>query len=180
MASERAAARVGEGITVSVKRRLKRWMSRAKSGVAPAIRRGLLGFGFLKTVGRVRDRFDPKAKHRLKVRLRRLTSRHWAIAMRVRLAMLNRLIGSRSACFALAETATVFAEFDEWLRRRLRQVRWKEWAASQTGYWRLSGSAPFLRAMPNRYWTDLGVMSISARVCHRSARHRSQWFNSPP
>jgi hypothetical protein len=28
---------------------------------------------------------------------------------------------------SLAETPSVFAEFDEWLRRRLRQVRWKEW-----------------------------------------------------
>ena len=59
----------------------------------------------------------------------------------------------------------------EWLRRRLRQIRWKEWkrthtkrrnlialgipaqkarerAGSRKGYWRISGSAPLQRALP--------------------------------
>jgi hypothetical protein len=31
------------------------------------------------------------------------------------------------AYFALAETPSTFEAADEWLRRRLRQVRWKEW-----------------------------------------------------
>ena len=43
--------------------------------------------------------------------------------MPVRLALLNRFLGGWSAYFALAETPSVFDEFDEWLRRRLRQVR---------------------------------------------------------
>lgn len=194
VASERAAARVIEGVTAFVERRLKLRVNREKSGVAPATRRGLLGFGFFKTAGRVKVRLDRKAKHRLKARLRRLTSRRRAIAMPVRLAMLNRFIGGWSAYFGLAETPSVFAEFDEWLRRRLRQVRWKEWkrfaarrrnlralgiadwqarqwAASQKGYWRLSGSAPLQRAMPNRYWTDLGLVSIS----DRTRRLRERW-----
>lgn len=194
VASERAATRVIEGVTAFVERRLKLKVNRQKSGVAPATRRGLLGFGFFKTAGRVKVRLERKAKHRLKARLRRLTSRRRAIAMPVRLAMLNRFIGGWSAYFALAETPSVFAEFDEWLRRRLRQVRWKEWkrfaarrrnlralgiadwqarqwAASRRGYWRLSGSAPLQRAMPNRYWTDLGLVSISDRV----RRLREHW-----
>ncbi len=107
--------------------------------------------------------------------------------MAVRLAALNRLIGGWAAYFALAATPSVFAELDEWLRRRLRQVRWKEWkrfaarrrnlralgtgdwqarqwAASRKGYWRLAGSAPLQRAMPNRYWIDLGLVPLSDRV----------------
>ena len=77
--------------------------------------------------GTVKVRLDPKAKGRLKARLRRLTYRRWRVAMAVRLVALNRFIGGWSAYFALAETPSVFAELDEWLRRRLRQVRWKEW-----------------------------------------------------
>jgi hypothetical protein len=66
-------------------------------------------------------------------------------------------------------------KFDKWLRRRLRQVRWKEWkrpqtryrnlralgipdgdarswAASQKGCWRVAGSWPLQTALPNAYW----------------------------
>jgi group II intron reverse transcriptase/maturase len=194
VASERAATRVIEGVTAFVERRLKLRVNRAKSGVAPATRRGLLGFGFFKGNGSVKVRLDPTAKHRLKARLRRLTSRRWRVAMAVRLAALNRFIGGWSAYFALADTPSVFAELDEWLRRRLRQVRWKEWkrfaakrrnlralgiadwqarqwAASRKGYWRLAGSAPLQRAMPNRYWTDLGLVPIS----DRTRRLRERW-----
>jgi RNA-directed DNA polymerase len=187
VASERAATRVLDGVTAFVERRLKLKVNRNKSGVARATVRGLLGFGFFARDGQVKVRLDPRTKRRLKVRLRRLTDRHRAIAMSRRIALLNRFVGGWAAYFALAETPSVFVELDEWLRRRLRQVRWKEWklfaarrrnlralgipdwqahqwAASRKGYWRLAGSPPLQRAMPNRYWTDLGLVPISDRV----------------
>jgi len=101
-------------------------VNRERSGVARATVRGLLGFGFHRSGGRVRMRLEHRTNTRLKARLRRLTSRHWRVAMAVRLAALNRFIGGWAAYFALAETPSVFAELNEWLRRRLRQVRWKE------------------------------------------------------
>ncbi|HUR24335.1 MAG TPA: group II intron reverse transcriptase/maturase [Acidimicrobiales bacterium] len=194
VASERAAARVLEGVTDFVEQRLHLRVNRAKSGVAHATHRGLLGFGFFRADGRVKVRLDPKAKGRLRARLRRLTSRRQSIAMAVRLALLNRFLLGWAAYFALAETPSVFAEFDEWLRRRLRQVRWKEWkrfaarrrnlvalgipdgkarqwAASRKGYWRLSGSPPVQRALSNRYWADLGLVLVSDRV----RRLRENW-----
>ena len=194
VASERAATRVLEGITAFVEQRLHLRVNRAKSGVAPATVRGLLGFGFLRRDGRIRVRLEQKTKRRLKARLRELTARSRSIAMPVRLALLNRLLAGWTAYFALAETPSVFDEFDEWLRRRLRQVRWKEWkrfaarrrnlralgipdwqarqwAASRKGCWRLSGSAPLQRALPNRYWTDLGLVPINDRV----RRLRERW-----
>ncbi len=192
--SERAAARVLEGVTVFVEQRLHLRVNRQKSGIARATQRGLLGFGFFGGNGQVKVRLDRKAKGRLKARLRRLTSRRWRVAMAIRLAALNRFLMGWSAYFALAETPSVFREFDEWLRRRLRQVRWKEWkrfaarrrnlvalgipewqarqwAASRKGYWRLSGSPPLQRALPNRYWTDLGLVPLSDRV----RRLREHW-----
>jgi group II intron reverse transcriptase/maturase len=194
VASERAAARVLEGVTTFVEGRLKLKVNREKSGVAPATHRGLLGFGFFKRDGRVRVRLDRKAKHRLKARLRLLTSRRWSIAMPVRLARLDRFLAGWAAYFALAETPSVFDELDEWLRRRLRQVRWKEWkrpatrrrdlvalgipdrqarqwAASRRGYWRVSGSPVLGRALPNAYWTDLGLVPLGTRI----ARLREHW-----
>lgn len=194
VASERAAARVLESVTDFVERRLHLRVNRAKSGIAPATRRGLLGFGFFARDGQAVVRLDPKAKDRLKARLRDLTDRHHAIAMPRRIVLVNRFLAGWTAYFALAETPSVFVEFDQWLRRRLRQVRWKEWkrpatrwrnlialgipvgkahqwANSRRGYWRLSGSAPLTRALPNRYWADLGLVPIADRV----NRLRESW-----
>ena len=196
VASERAAARVLEGVTAFVEERLHLRVNRDKSGIAPATVRGLLGFGFLRRDGQVRVRLDRKAKHRLKARLRQLTARHWGIAMRDRLAALDRFLRGWAAYFALAETPSVFIELDEWLRRRLRQVRWKEWkgyaarrrnlralgipddrarqwAGSRKGYWRVSGSPILGRALPNRYWADLGLVSLADRTTSLRERWRT-------
>ena len=61
-------------------------------------------------------------------------------------------------------------------RRNLRALGipdWqaRQWATSRKGCWRLSGSAPLQRALPNRYWVDLGLVSISDRV----RRLREHW-----
>jgi len=71
-----------------------------------------------------------------------------------------------------------------WLRRRLRQVRWKErkryrtrrrnlralgiperaareWAASQKGPWRIAGSYVLSSALPNAYWSDHGLKGFT-------------------
>ena len=194
VASERAAQRVLDGITVFVERRLHLKVNTAKSGVSPATVRGLLGFGFYRHDGRIRVRLGSKTKTRLRTRLRELTDRHRSIAMPTRLVLINRFLAGWTAYFALAETPSVFNEFDQWLRRRLRQVRWKEWktygarrrnlralgipdeqarqwAASRKGYWRLAASPPLQRALPISYWADLGLVPIGVRV----RRLREHW-----
>ncbi|MDQ3631808.1 MAG: reverse transcriptase domain-containing protein, partial [Actinomycetota bacterium] len=178
--SERAGERVMESITRFVEGRLKLRVNRHKSAVAPATKRTLLGFGFLRRGDEVRVRIDPEARKRAKDRLRRLTARSWAIPMERKIHAINRFTVGWSAYFALADTPRPFEDLDEWLRRRLRQVRWKEWkrwstrrrnlvalgiperkarewAGTRKGSWRISGSAPLQRAMPNAYWVELGL-----------------------
>ena len=100
--------------------------------------------------------------------------------MERRITAINRFTVGWTAYFALADTPSPFEELDEWLRRRLRQVRWKEWkrvrtkrrnlialgipeeqarqwACTSRGSWRIAGSAPLHRALPNAYWADLGL-----------------------
>lgn len=189
--SERAGGRVLDGVIHFVEKRLKLKVNTAKSAVAPATKRGLLGFGFFKRKGEVKIRIDAKARKAMKARIRRLTSRTWGISMKVRMAVLNRYIRGWTAYFALADTPSVFDEFDQWLRRRLRQVHWKQWprvftryrklralgipvdkswqwAKSQKGSWRMAGSAPLQRALPNAYWVELGLCGFSES--YRSVR----------
>jgi hypothetical protein len=129
-------------------------------------------------------RVDPKARQRAKGRLRRLTARRWGVSMERRITAINRFSVGWTAYFALADTPRPFEDLDEWLRRRLRQIRWKEWkryrtrrrnlvalgiperparewAGSRKGYWRISGSPPLQRALPNAYWASLGLKGFA-------------------
>jgi Group II intron, maturase-specific domain len=74
----------------------------------------------------VRIRVAPKAIKRLKSQLRVLTGRSWRAPMESRIGKLNRFITAWVAYFRLADTEPVFRSLDGWLRRRLRQFRWKE------------------------------------------------------
>ena len=132
VASERAGQRVMEGISAFIERRLKLKVNRGKSAVDQAERRPLLGFGFFRRDGEVKVRIDPKARERAKDRLRRLTARTWSIPMERKVDAINRFTVGWTAYFALADTPSVFEELDEWLRRRMRQVRWKEWKRPKT------------------------------------------------
>ncbi|MGH2832129.1 MAG: group II intron maturase-specific domain-containing protein, partial [Solirubrobacteraceae bacterium] len=90
-----------------------------------------------------------------------------------------------TAYYRLADGERPFSDLDEWLRRRLRQIRWKEWkryptrrrnlralgmperaarewAASQKGPWRIAGSYVLSRALPNAYWTGQGLQGFTA------------------
>ncbi|HEU4731191.1 MAG TPA: group II intron maturase-specific domain-containing protein, partial [Kofleriaceae bacterium] len=145
-----------------------------------AIRRPLLGFGFFVRGGQVKVRIDRKARQRAKDRLRRGTSRRWGVSMQRRIQEINRFTVGWVAYYQLADTPSVFEELDQWLRRQLRQVRWKEWkrprtrrrnlraldinalharqwASSRKGYWRSAGSWVLCYALPNAYWTNLGL-----------------------
>jgi len=161
--SKRAAERVMESTRAFIEKRLKLRVNEAKSAVAPATSRPLLGFAFFVRDGEVKVRLDPKAKAAAKAKIRRLTRRNWRVSMAVRIAAFNRFTRGWTAYFALADTPSPFQELDEWSRRRLRQVRWKEWkkpkgrfrglvacgipawqarkwAASGRGPWRIAGS----------------------------------------
>ncbi len=184
--SRRAGERVMESITQYVEQRLKLRVNRQKSAVAPAVERPLLGFRFFRDkAGKVRITVAPKALKRAEGRIRELTTRNWGVSMERRVNEINRFTVGWTAYFQLADTILPFEGLDKWLRRRLRQVRWKEWkrpqtryrnlralgipdrdarswAASQKGYWRIAGSWPLQRALPNTYWhTTTGLKGFA-------------------
>lgn len=183
--SERAGQRVMQSITKFVEQRLGLRVSRDKSRVDRAMKRPFLGFSFYRRDGRVKIGVDRKARQRVKQRLRQLTARTWGVSMQRRIHALNRFTVGWTAYFALADGQRPFSDLDEWLRRRLRQVRWKEWkryhtrrrnllalgmperaarewAGSQKGPWRIAGTYVLQRALPIAYWTSLGLQGFAA------------------
>jgi RNA-directed DNA polymerase len=182
--SERAAQRVFESVCGVIERRLRLKVNREKSSIRHAAQATLLGFGFFFDGPRVGIRIAPKAIQRLKDQLRMLTRRRWSVSMDYRIGRLNRLITGWVAYFRLAERVSVLGKLDGWLRRRLRQVRWKEWktaaakrhnlrirgisegearkwAGVSRRYWRVAGSQILQVSLPNSYWNHLGLKTLS-------------------
>jgi len=178
--SKRAGQRVMQSTTRFIEQRLKLRVNAEKSAVAPASTRTFLGFAFYHRGGKVRIGVSREAPKRAKQRLRQLTARTWGVPMERRIHAINRFTVGWTAYYRLAEGERPFSDLDEWLRRRLRQVRWKEWkrfaarrrnlralgipdrsarewAASGKGPWRIAGSYVLSRALPNAYWADEGL-----------------------
>ena len=179
VASERAGQRVMASIARYVERRLKLKVSRQKSAVELAKKRRLLGFRFFGRDRAVKVRIDPSVRKRAKDRLRQLTSRRWGVSMERRIDEINRYTVGWTNYYALADTPSVFEGLDEWLRRRLRQVRWKdlerrnpknpvsvELSPAQMTVWSL--------VLPGHTHTRTGIPSlVTARpitTCGRSGR----------
>lgn len=185
VASERAGQRVMQGITHLIEQRLKLRVNRHKSAVARATTRPFLGFGFYRRGGQVKIGVAPKSRKRAKDRLRELTARTWGVPMDRRIHAINRFTVGWTAYFALADGERPFSDLDEWLRRRLRQVRWKEWkrrptrarnlrslgvphgkahewAYTNKGPWRIAGSWVLTTTLTNTYWTSHGLQGFAA------------------
>jgi group II intron reverse transcriptase/maturase len=182
--SERAAQRVFDSVCGVIEQRLRLKVNREKSSIRHAAEATLLGFGFYFDGPQVRIRVAPKAIKRLKSQLRALTGRSWRVSMEYRIGKLNRFIIGWMGYFRLADSERMFGSLDGWLRRRLRQVRWKEWkttaakrhnlrirgisessarkwAGSSKGYWRVAGSQVLQVSLPNAYWNRLGLKTLS-------------------
>src|SRR5579884_1521008 len=183
--TKRAAERTLASVTGFLERRLRLKVNREKSTTKRAAKAAVLGFAFYFTQHGPALRIDPKALTRLRYEIRKLTRRARGISMEKRIGLLNRFIAGWCAYFAIAETPGTFQALDEWLRRRLRQARWKEWKRVRTrvrnlralgtphqkayewgntrkGPWRIAGSALLQRTLPNAYWESLGLRGFAA------------------
>jgi RNA-directed DNA polymerase len=181
--SQRAGERVMEGITRYLTTKLKLKVNQTKSAVARPKDRKFLGFSF--TSGKEpRRRIAPKAILRFKARIRELTCRTRGISMEQRAQELSALLRGWRGYFGFCQTPSVLADLDQWLRRRLRSVTWKQWkhgrkrfaelrtrgigrdlaartAGSPHGPWRLGKSPALNYALPNSYFDSLGIPRLT-------------------
>jgi RNA-directed DNA polymerase len=181
--------RAGERVLASVRQfleqTLKLKVNEKKSAVARAGKRKFLGFSFFKRNGAVWVRVASQAVDRFQEKLRRLTRRTRHGSLDEILHGINRQVTGWVGYFRLANTPSVFAELDEWLRRRLRQLVWKRWKRGKTRYrelvklgvprgmaglgavgtspWRMAASPVVNMALSNTYWRRQGLVSLAER-----------------
>lgn len=182
--SVRAGERVMQSVERFLEKRLKLKINKAKSAVAPPSRRKFLGFSFMRGETAKR-RIAPQAVARFKERVRAITARtRGASLVKIAEELSRYLIGWRGY-FGFCETPSVLRALDQWIRRRLRSLVWKQWKRGRTRYvelrrrgvgrdlaakaagsahgpWRLSQSPALTIALPNDFFLNrLGLACVA-------------------
>lgn len=182
--SERAGQRVKEGITRFLAQKLKLKVNEEKSAVARPSERKFLGFSFT-TDENPRRCIAPKALERFKAEIRRRThpTRNGLQGVVEELAPYLRGWGNY---FGFCQTPATLRGLDSWIRRRLRCLLWQQWAhgkrrfaellrlgvnrqaaakaaGSRRGSWRLAQSPALGFALPNAFFSSLGLPTLGPK-----------------
>ncbi len=130
--SKRSASRVLTSIVRFIEEKLYLKVNREKTEVAFVSRIKFLGYSFYinKDIGRLR--VHPKSITKMKGQIKVLTSRSngWGNARRKE--NLTAFIRGWVNYFKLADMKSLLLQIDEWYRRRLRMVIWKQWKRIRT------------------------------------------------
>jgi RNA-directed DNA polymerase len=180
--SKAAGARVLVSLERWLTQRLRLRVNRDKSGVARPWTRKFLGYSV--TWDRAaRLRVSPAAVQRLKTKLRGMLSRGRGRRLADVVADLNLATRGWVVYFRLAEVKASFEDLDQWLRRKLRCVVWRQWKRPRTrlhelrrrgldeararasafngrGPWWNAGASHMHAAVPTAALRRLGLLSL--------------------
>jgi len=179
--SNRSANRVLISIVSFIEKKLQLKVNRQKTQVSYVSRIKFLGYAFYVNKGQGRLLVHPKSITKMKERIRVLTSRSngWGNARRKE--KLTAFIRGWVNYFKLADMKSLLLNIDEWYRRRLRMVIWKQWkrirtrlrnliklgvpkhkawefANTRKGYWNTAKSPIMNRTLTNARLYDAGYL----------------------
>ena len=132
--SRRSAERTKVSITRYIEEKLFLKVNRAKTSVAHISQVKYLGYGFYRYKGECRLKVHKKSIVKMRERLRAITNRNKAISNEERPRILGRYVKGWGNYFKLADMKKMLQVTDEWLRRRIRAVYWKQWKKVKTRY----------------------------------------------
>lgn len=130
--SERSAERVMGSIIRFIEDKLFLKVNTEKSQTVPISKVKFLGYSFYKSKGEGRLRIHPKSVAKMKARLKELTSRSNGWGNERRKEALRQYITGWVNYFKLADMKSLLLRIDEWYRRRIRMVIWKQWKRIRT------------------------------------------------
>lgn len=190
--SRRAGERILKSITSFLERKLKLRVNEEKSAVARPWERKFLGYSmtFHKSPRlKVADVSVKRIRGKLKQAFRQGRGRNLGKFIEQEL---NPILRGWGNYFKLAEVRVTFEELDVWVRRKLRQILWKQWkrsypravqlikrgltrdralksATNGRGAWWNAGASHMKEACPNNYFDQAGLISLLDMM------RRSQW-----
>jgi RNA-directed DNA polymerase len=182
--SKKSALRTLENIMPYIEGKLFLKVNREKTKVAHISKVKYLGYSFYRNKGECRLRVHPKSIAKMKAKLKELTSRSNGWGNEYRALKLTLFMRGWVNYFALADMRKLLGSIDEWLRRKIRAVYWKQWkkiktrykmlkyhgindykawefANTRKGYWRTANSPILKRSLNNKTIASLGFMSMT-------------------
>jgi RNA-directed DNA polymerase len=185
--SKRAGERVLNSITHYVEAFLKLKVNREKSAVGRPWSRKFLGYTFScqkQCKVRVAPQSLKKLREHLKGLFRRGRGRNIARFIQ---KDLNPVLRGWINYFRLAETKGFAEEIDQWVRRRLRLILWRQWKRPWTrfkrlmkfgiaeeraarsafngrGPWYNSGASHMNQALPKKFFESMGLLSMLEKL----------------
>ena len=184
--SRLAGERVMETLTRFLEKRLKLKVNREKSAVDRPWKRKFLAYSM--TVDR-RPKLKPApaSVQRFKEKVRDILRRGRGRALPRVIEQLKPVVRGWANYYKLAQVKDVFRELDEWLRRRMRCILWRQWKRPRTrakklmqhgleevrawrsayngrGPWWNAGASHMNEAFPKVLFDRLGLVSLHDRV----------------
>lgn len=182
--SKRSAERTLNNILPFIEGKLFLKVNKEKTVVDLAWRVKFLGFSFYRYKGETRIRIHPKAITKMKSKVKELTARSNGMSNELRALKLRRYIKGWTNYFKIAGMKGLLKRTDEWMRRRIRMILWKQWkrvrtrfktlqslgipkqkaweyANTRKGYWRISNSPILSKSLNNNTLTEMGFLNFS-------------------
>ena len=132
--SRKSAIRTLENIMPYIESKLFLKVNREKTKVAHISKVRYLGYSFYRYKGKCRFRVHPKSIAKMKAKLKELTSRSNGWGNEYRALKLTQFIRGWVNYFAMADMKQLLRSTDEWLRRKIRAIYWKQWKKIKTRY----------------------------------------------
>jgi RNA-directed DNA polymerase len=185
VASQRAGQRVKESVTQFLAKRLKLKVNEEKSAVDRPWRRKFLGYT-LTAEGEPRLKVAPESEARIKAKLKDIFRRGRGRSLQRVIEEMKPILIGWMNYFSLARVRNVFERLDEWIRRRLRNILWRQWKRTYTrakrlmarglpeeqawksacngrGPWWNAGAVHMNLAYPKTFFDRLGLVSLLDR-----------------
>ena len=132
--SRKSAERTLENIIPFIERKLFLKVNRKKTKVAHISKVKYLGYTFYGYKGKCRFRVHPKSVTKMKNKIRELTDRNNGMSNAKREEKYQQFVRGWVNYFKLADMRNLLKKTDEWARRRIRAVYWKQWKKIKTKY----------------------------------------------
>ncbi len=188
VSSQRAGQRIMAGVRGFLAKRLKLTVNEAKSAVARPWERKFLGYSVTAHQAS-KIRVARPSIERLRERVRELCCQGRGRSLRRIIETLNPVLRGWMNYFCLTQSRRAIEELDTWLRRRLRCIVWRQWKRPRTresklrghgleaqrawkssvngrGPWWNAGARHMVAALPPKYFTQLGLVSLVATHQH--------------
>ena len=188
VSSQRAGQRIMAGVRCFLAKRLKLTVNEAKSAVARPWERKFLGYSVTARHAN-KIRVAGQSIERLRERVRELCRQGRGRSLHRIIETLNPVLRGWMNYFCLTQSRRPIEELDTWLRRRLRCIIWRQWKRPTTresklrahgleaqrawkssvngrGPWWNAGAKHMIAALPPKYFTQLGLVSLVATHQH--------------